>query len=202
MALGDEDGILAEPAFTPQLGGQRSVQSSGEDPNASIVGVSEGSGHARVAALIVVCSQDQQGGGRGRSSYTCCPFVAGSFNDLRAGHSRRREWGHREVPTTVTPRGHADYLAGCGAHYRRTGLPHAAQAIHGHWAIEDRLHWVRDMDFDEDRSQIYRQRPRVMAALRYLVIAILRLAGAAGIAVALRHHARRPSRPLRTIMNC
>jgi predicted transposase YbfD/YdcC len=29
-----------------------------------------------------------------------------------------------------------------------------AAIIRGHWMIEDRLHWVRDMDFDEDRSQI------------------------------------------------
>jgi hypothetical protein len=36
----------------------------------------------------------------------------------------------------------------------------------------------------------------------YLVITILRLAGATSIAAALRYHARRPSRPLRTIMKC
>jgi predicted transposase YbfD/YdcC len=29
-----------------------------------------------------------------------------------------------------------------------------AAIIRGHWMIEDRLHWVRDMDFDEDRSQV------------------------------------------------
>jgi hypothetical protein len=41
-----------------------------------------------------------------------------------------------------------------------------------------------------------------MASLRNLAITILRLAGAASIAGALRYHARRPSRPLQTIMNC
>src|SRR5579859_1687524 len=41
-----------------------------------------------------------------------------------------------------------------------------------------------------------------MASLRNLVITILRLAGAASIAAASRYHARRPSRPLQTIMNC
>jgi hypothetical protein len=41
-----------------------------------------------------------------------------------------------------------------------------------------------------------------MATLRNLVITIFRLAGAVNIAAALRYHARRPSRPLRTIMNC
>ena len=29
-----------------------------------------------------------------------------------------------------------------------------AAIIRGHWTIEDRLHWVRDMDYDEDRSQV------------------------------------------------
>jgi predicted transposase YbfD/YdcC len=78
-----------------------------------------------------------------------------------------------------------------------------AAIIRGHRAIEDRLHWVRDTDWDEDRSQVRTASgPRVMAALRNLVTNILRLAGATNIAAALRHHARRPSRPLRTIMNC
>jgi hypothetical protein len=59
------------------------------------------------------------------------------------------------------------------------------------------------MDFDEDRSQIRAGNgPRVMASLRNLAIIILRLAGTTSIAAALRHHARRPDRPLQTIMNC
>jgi predicted transposase YbfD/YdcC len=78
-----------------------------------------------------------------------------------------------------------------------------AAIIRGHWAIEDRLHWVRDMDWDEDHSQVRTASgPRVMASLRNLAITILRLAGTTSIAAALRYHARRPGRPLRTIMNC
>jgi predicted transposase YbfD/YdcC len=78
-----------------------------------------------------------------------------------------------------------------------------AAIVRGHWGIEDRLHWVRDMDWDEDRSQVRTgNRPRVMASLRNLAIAVLRLTGHAGIAAALRYHARRPSRPLQTIMQC
>jgi predicted transposase YbfD/YdcC len=78
-----------------------------------------------------------------------------------------------------------------------------AAIIRGHWMIEDRLHWVRDMDYDEDRSQVRTaSAPRVMATMRNLAITILRLAGHASIAAALRYHARRPDRPLRTIMNC
>ena len=78
-----------------------------------------------------------------------------------------------------------------------------AAIIRGHWGIEDRLHWIRDNDFDEDRSQVRTAAgPRIMASLRNLAITILHLAGAANIAAALRYHARRPSRPLHTIMKC
>lgn len=78
-----------------------------------------------------------------------------------------------------------------------------AAIVRGHWLIEDRLHWVRDVTYDEDRSQVRTANgPRVMASLRNLAIAILRLTGQTSIAAALRHHARRPSRPLKTIMNC
>lgn len=78
-----------------------------------------------------------------------------------------------------------------------------ADIIRGHWAIEDRLHWVRDVVFDEDRSQIRTANgPRVMASLRNLAVTILRLTGVTNIAAALRHHARRPDRPLATIKRC
>lgn len=78
-----------------------------------------------------------------------------------------------------------------------------ADIIRGHWAIEDRLHWVRDVLFDEDRSQIRTANgPRVMASLRNLAVNILRLTGVTNIAAALRHHARRPDRPLATIKRC
>jgi hypothetical protein len=30
-----------------------------------------------------------------------------------------------------------------------------AAIIRGHRAIEDQLHWVRDMGFDEDRSEVH-----------------------------------------------
>ena len=41
--------------------------------------------------------------------------------------------------------------------------------IRGHWGIEVRLHWVRDMDFDEDRSQVRTASgPHIMASLRIL----------------------------------
>ena len=78
-----------------------------------------------------------------------------------------------------------------------------ARIVRGHWGIEDRLHWVRDVVYDEDRSQVRTGNgPRVMASLRTLAITILRLTGHASFAAALRYHARQPGRPLQTIMNC
>ena len=69
--------------------------------------------------------------------------------------------------------------------------------------MEDRLHWIRDVTYDEDHSQVRTGNgPRVMASLGNLAITVLRLTGETSIAAALRHNARRPSRPLQTIMNC
>ena len=59
------------------------------------------------------------------------------------------------------------------------------------------------MDWDEDRSQVRTGNgPRVMASLRNLAITVFRLTGQTSIAAAQRYHARRPDRPLQTIMNC
>ncbi len=78
-----------------------------------------------------------------------------------------------------------------------------ADVLRGHWSIEVQLHWVRDVDFDEDRSQVRTANgPRVMATLRNLAISILRLTQHTNIAAALRHHARQPHRPLQTIKTC
>src|SRR3954471_11024238 len=69
--------------------------------------------------------------------------------------------------------------------------------IRGHWHIENKIHWVRDVTYDEDRSQIRTGTgPEVMAALRNAAIGALRLAGVTNIAAANRHHARNSNRPL------
>ena len=67
------------------------------------------------------------------------------------------------------------------------------ELVRGHWSIENRSHWVRDVTFDEDRSQVRTgQGPRMMAILRNLAIAILRLLGFVSVPRGLRHFARRP----------
>ena len=69
--------------------------------------------------------------------------------------------------------------------------------VRGQWEIENRLHWVRDVTFDEDRSQVRTgHAPRVMATLRNLAISVLRRAGATNIAAGLRGAGRNPTRAL------
>jgi hypothetical protein len=69
--------------------------------------------------------------------------------------------------------------------------------VRGHWGIENRLHWVRDVTFDEDRCQIRTgAAPQVVAALRNLVIGLLRFCQARNIAAALRTLAGSPRRAL------
>jgi len=72
-----------------------------------------------------------------------------------------------------------------------------ARWLRGHWRIENRLHWVRDVTFGEDASTARSgSLPRVMASLRNLAIGALRLAGHPNLAAALRHTSRDPARPL------
>jgi len=69
-----------------------------------------------------------------------------------------------------------------------------------HWHIENRLHWVRDVTFDEDRSQVRAgHAPQVMATLRNLAISMLRLCGAENIAAACRRYAARPALALAAV---
>jgi hypothetical protein len=76
----------------------------------------------------------------------------------------------------------------------------AAQVLHvgrRHWHIENRSHWVRDVTFGEDASQVRTGSiPHVMAALRNTVIGLLRLTGAPNLAAARRYYAANPGTAL------
>ena len=72
--------------------------------------------------------------------------------------------------------------------------------VRGHWEIESRLHWVRDVTYLEDKSLVRTgNAPRVMASIRSLAVSLLRLDGHYNIAAANRHHARDPQRPLKLL---
>jgi len=66
-----------------------------------------------------------------------------------------------------------------------------------HWAIENKLHYVRDVTFDEDRAGVWKDRiPQVMAALRNAAIGLARLSRQTNIAAACRYFAARPDAAL------
>jgi predicted transposase YbfD/YdcC len=72
--------------------------------------------------------------------------------------------------------------------------------VRGHWSIENKSHWVRDVTFDEDRSQVRcGSIPQVMAALRNTTIGLLRWAGHTHIAAACRRLAAQPAQALALI---
>lgn len=72
-------------------------------------------------------------------------------------------------------------------------LADAAQLLasqRGHWGIENRSHYVRDVTFGEDASQIEKgHAPQILASLRNGLIAALRAEGVTNIAAALRKNA-------------
>jgi predicted transposase YbfD/YdcC len=59
---------------------------------------------------------------------------------------------------------------------QRADAAQLQELTRGQWGIENRSHWVRDVTFGEDHSQVRTGHlPQVMAALRNCVIALLRL---------------------------
>jgi predicted transposase YbfD/YdcC len=91
--------------------------------------------------------------------------------------------------------------------YGLTSLPRAlagpAELLHfwrGHWTIENRVHYVRDETFGEDRCQLWTGAgPQALAAIRNAILSLLRFHGWSNIADATRRYAHQPQRILRLI---
>ena len=72
--------------------------------------------------------------------------------------------------------------------------------VRAHWAIENRLHHVRDVTLGEDACQVRTgAAPQALAALRNAVLALLRAAGWDNVAAALRYNAWRQDAALRLL---
>jgi hypothetical protein len=73
--------------------------------------------------------------------------------------------------------------------------------VRHHWGIETRLHYIRDMTFDEDRSQVRTHNgPRIMATLRNTAIGLLRTCGVTNIQRAVNHLGRHPDQVVRLLL--
>lgn len=88
--------------------------------------------------------------------------------------------------------------------YGLTSLPAAtttpaevARHWRGHWAIENRVHYVRDVTLGEDACQVRAgNAPQALAALRNALLSLLRAHGWTNIAAALRHYGAYATRAL------
>ena len=59
----------------------------------------------------------------------------------------------------------------------KEGAQKILRSIRSHWAIENTLHWVLDMSFNEDASRIRKQNaPHIMAILRHVALNLLQRA--------------------------
>ena len=100
----------------------------------------------------------------------------------------------RRVIRTKTGEIHTEVLAGLTSRAAAAADPQQLLGfLREYWHIENKSHWVRDVTFDEDRSQVRTGAiPQVMAALRNTTIGLLRCAGATNIAAACRYYAAQP----------
>ena len=72
--------------------------------------------------------------------------------------------------------------------------------VRSHWHIENKVHWVRDVVYDEDSSQVRcGNTPQVMSAIRNTVIGLMRHSGITNIASACRMFSAKPKKALELI---
>lgn len=73
--------------------------------------------------------------------------------------------------------------------------------VRRHWAIENRLHHVRDVTFGEDGCRVRSGRsPQILAAIRNVTILLLREIQPNNIAAAMRHLAAKPYKAIRLVI--
>jgi len=107
----------------------------------------------------------------------------------------------RHVITQKTTEERVEVVYGVTSLNPERGTPaRLLDLVRSHWQIENKSHWVRDVTFDEDRSQVRCGNiPQVMAALRHTTIGLLRWAGYSNIAAACRRFAAQPDLALTLI---
>jgi predicted transposase YbfD/YdcC len=100
---------------------------------------------------------------------------------VRKRKKNSRKYKTAEVKTAVAVLGITSLSA------REAAPAHLAGYVRGHWAIENKIHWVRDVTYREDASRgRTASRPRIMVTLRNLAIGLIRQAGHTKIAATIR----------------
>lgn len=160
--------------------------------------------HAQLAELpwrdipAVDLSRDTGHGRTESRTIKLAAITGGSSGGILFPHARLAIQIVRRRRITATGHAHRETVyAVTDLNCHQIRADHLAQIIRGHWHVENRLHWIRDVVFAEDLSQIRTGHgPANMATLRNLALSRHRLAGATNIAAACRHVSRHPNRAL------
>lgn len=76
---------------------------------------------------------------------------------------------------------------------QQVGAKQLEEIWRGHWTIENRQHYVRDETWGEDRCQMHKgHAAQALAAIRNLLLAVLRYRGCTNVAETLRYYAASP----------
>ncbi|MBL0887599.1 ISAs1 family transposase [Myceligenerans sp. I2] len=184
----------------------KAVRDAGADYVLTVKG-NTGGLHARLKALpwknIPATTSRSRGHGR-RETRTIkvadVPAWIEFDGAAQVAQLRRTTWRKKAKNSPARKSVEVVYLI-TSAPARDAGPARLAAWILQHWEIENRLHHVRDVTYDEDRSQVRTgNAPQVMATLRNTAITLLRLAGWTNITAATRHHARNPERPITLLL--
>lgn len=83
---------------------------------------------------------------------------------------------------------------------KQAGAKELESLWRGHWSIENKVHYVRDVTMGEDASQAHvGNTPQAMAALRNALIGLVRRAGWQRVPDALRHYNAHPLQALQLV---
>ena len=106
------------------------------------------------------------------------------LTDLEGLEGRAKWPGLRSVIVVVRERT-AGGKNSCEKHYyissRTMSAEQFLKVIRGHWGIENSLHWVLDVVFDEDRSRVRKDHaPENFGLLRRMAVSMLKAEGSKG----------------------
>jgi predicted transposase YbfD/YdcC len=174
---GGGDYVMIVKGNQPQL--RQDIHLLFQDPDAQVEPVvaaeTVDAGHGRIEQRRLTSSTALVG-------YTDWPGVAQVFQLER----------HVTIKATQAQR--ADVVYGVTSlRPDQAGPERLLTLVRQHWQIENQVHWVRDVTFDEDRSQVRSGSiPQVMAAFRNTALGLMHWAGETNIAAACRRFAAQP----------
>jgi len=146
------------------------------------------------------CEHTDKGHGREEVRRLCCtydvPRKFTGFAGVRQVYRLEREVTHKKSGNRYVE-----------VSYGMTSLPRSGadaselgRLIRGHWTIEGKVHYVRDVTMGEDASTVHVGNvAQVMVALRNTTLSLLRTEGYKNIAAARRYFAANPRQAIRLI---